>query len=213
MANPNRHFHIEDPTTIAALVGAHPLATLVFPHEGQMVVNHIPLWLEPGLGAQGTLWGHVARSNTVWRQLPAESAVAVFHGPQAYVSPGWYPSKMPEGKAVPTWNYTAVHAHGTLRTVTDPAAVRALVQRLTDNHEGHRAPPWTMDDAPPAFIDALLAGIVGIEFTVQRWEAIHKASQNRSAEDQAGVVRGLQAEATPHAQAMAEAMERGLPGR
>ena len=114
MANANRQFQVQDPDMLHTLVRAQPLATLVIAHAGALHANHVPLFLDPDRGPNGTLVGHVARANGVWPLLPQKGAVAVFHGPQAYVSPSWYPSKALDGKQVPTWNYAAVHAHGTL---------------------------------------------------------------------------------------------------
>jgi transcriptional regulator len=181
------------------------LATLVIAHEGALHANHIPLYLDPARGPQGTLIGHVARANALWPLLP-QQAVAVFHGPQAYVSPSWYPSKALDGKQVPTWNYAAVHAHGTLSAFDDPGRLRAVLETLTEQHEAHRPDPWRVDDAPPDYIDKLLRAIVGIELAVERWEGLWKVSQNRTDTDRAGVVQGLRAEGVPGAQAMADLM-------
>ncbi|MBU0748383.1 MAG: FMN-binding negative transcriptional regulator [Gammaproteobacteria bacterium] len=202
MANPNRQFQVTDAATLQALVRAQPLATLVIAHEGTLHANHIPLYLDPDRGPHGTLIGHVARANGVWPLLP-QQAVAVFHGPQAYVSPSWYPSKAIDGKQVPTWNYAAVHAHGTLCAVDDPVRLRAILHTLSERHEAHRANPWRIDDAPPDYIHQLLRAIVGIEMPVDRWEGIWKVSQNRSDTDRVGVVQGLLAEGTPAAHDMA----------
>ena len=109
MANANRQFQVTDPATLQALVRTQPLATLVIAHEGALHANHIPLFLDPHQGPHGTQLGHVARANGVWPLLP-QYAVAIFHGPQAYISPSWYPSKAVDGKQVPTWNYAAVLA-------------------------------------------------------------------------------------------------------
>lgn len=202
MANPNRQFQVTEPATLHALVQAQPLATLVIAHAGAQHVNHIPLYLDPTRGPHGTLFGHVARANGVWPLLP-QTAVAVFHGPQAYVSPSWYPSKALDGKQVPTWNYAAVHAHGTLSAVDDPVRLRAILHTLSERHEAHRPDPWRIDDAPPDYIDKLLRAIVGIELAVERWEGVWKVSQNRTDTDRAGVVQGLMAEGTPAAEDMA----------
>ena len=202
MANPNRQFQMAYAAAQQALVRAHPLATLVIAHEGSLHVNHIPLYLEPTRGPQGTLIGHVARANALWPLLP-QQAVAVFHGPQAYVSPSWYPSKALDGKQVPTWNYAAVHAHGALSAFDDPARLRGILHTLSEQHEAHRPDPWRIDDAPPDYIDRLLRAIVGIELAVERWEGTWKVSQNRTDTDRAGVVQGLMAEGTPPAEAMA----------
>ena len=205
MANANRQFQVQDPAMLQVLVRKQPLATLVIGHEGALHANHVPLFLDPDRGPNGTLVGHVARANGVWPLLP-QTAVAVFHGPQAYVSPSWYPSKALDGKQVPTWNYTAVHAHGRLSAFDDPERLRAVLETLTEQHEAHRPAPWRISDAPPDYIDKLLRAIVGIELAVDRWEGIWKVSQNRTDTDRAGVVEGLRAEGTPAANAMADLM-------
>lgn len=202
MATPSRQFQVSDTATLHQLVHAQPLATLVLSHGGALHVNHIPLYLEPERGPHGTLVGHVARANTVWPLLP-QQAVAVFHGPQAYISPTWYPSKATDGKQVPTWNYATVHAHGALHAIDDPARLRTILHTLSEKHEAHRPKPWRLADAPPDYIDKMLRAIISIELAVERWEGIWKASQNRTETDRAGAVQGLQAEATPAAQAMA----------
>lgn len=202
MANPNRHFQVTDPATLHALVLAQPLATLVIAQAGALHVNHIPMYLDPTRGAHGTLVGHVARSNALWPLLP-QTAVAVFHGPQAYVSPSWYPSKALDGKQVPTWNYACVHAHGALSAVEDAQQLLAIVQRLSEANESHRAQPWRVDEAPRDYIDKMLRAIVGVELAVERWEGVWKVSQNRNEADRAGVVQGLHAEGQAEASALA----------
>lgn len=201
----NRQFQVTDAATLHALVRAQPLATLVISHEGSMHVNHVPLYLDPTRGSYGTLVGHVGRANGVLPLLP-QTAVAVFHGPQAYVSPSWYPSKLVDGKGVPTWNYATVHAHGTLSVVDDEARLREILDMLTDEHEAHRPEPWRMEDSPPDYLDKVLRGIVGVELAVERWEGVWKISQNRSDADRAGVVQGLRAEGSAQASAMADLM-------
>ena len=205
MANANRQFQVQDPAMLQALVRKQPLATLVIAHEDALHANHVPLFLDPDRGPNGTLVGHVARANGVWPLLP-QTAVAVFHGPQAYVSPSWYPSKALDGKQVPTWNYAAVHAHGRLSAFDDLERLRAVLETLTEQHEAHRPAPWRISDAPPDYIDKLLRAIVGIELAVDRWEGLWKMSQNRTDTDRAGVVEGLRAEGTPAANAMANLM-------
>jgi len=186
------HFQETDTATVHALVRAHPLATWVVQHQGELLVNHIPFLLDEQEGEQGTLIGHVARANPVWQALAERvSSVAVFTGPQAYVSPNWYPSKHEHGKAVPTWNYTTVHAHGVAQANDDPARVLAIVTRLTQVHEASQSQPWKVADAPADYIADLLKAIVAIEIPVQRWVGKCKASQNRPVSDQQGVVAGL----------------------
>ena len=209
MANPNRHFQAPDPAIQRALVAAQPLATLVVSHQGALHVNHIPLYLDERRGLHGTLVGHVARANGLWPLLPLQG-VAVFHGPQAYVSPSWYPSKAIDGKQVPTWNYATAHAHGTLSAVDDAERLRAIVHTLTQANEAHRVAPWGIDDAPSDYIDKMLRAIVGIELAVERWEGVWKVSQNRTDTDREGVVHGLRAEGMPAAADMAALVRVGL---
>ena len=198
MANANRQFHMTDAPAMQALVRAQPLATLVIAHAGALHANHVPLYLDPTRGPHGTLVGHVARANALWPLLP-QQAVAVFHGPQAYVSPSWYPSKAADGKQVPTWNYATAHAHGSLHAFDDTERLHAVLHTLSEQHEAHRPDPWRIDDAPPDYIDKMLRAIVGIELVVERWEGVCKMSQNRTETDRAGVVQGLLAEGTPSA--------------
>jgi transcriptional regulator len=198
MANANRQFHMTDAPAMQALVRAQPLATLVIAHAGALHANHVPLYLDPTRGPHGTLVGHVARANALWPLLP-QQAVAVFHGPQAYVSPSWYPSKAADGKQVPTWNYATAHAHGSLHAFDDTERLHAVLHTLSEQHEAHRPDPWRIDDAPPDYIDKMLRAIVGIELAVERWEGVCKTSQNRTDTDRAGVVQGLLAEGTPSA--------------
>ena len=118
-------------------------------------------------------------------------ALAIFMGPNAYVSPSWYETKQRDGKVVPTWNYVAVHAYGPVEFFEDPARLLEVVTRLTERHEDSRADPWAVADAPPAFVQAQLRGIVGLRMPITRLEGKRKMSQNRNAEDRAGVAAGL----------------------
>jgi transcriptional regulator len=203
-----QHFAELDAATLHALVCAHPLATWVVQYQGELLVNHIPLLLDAERGEHGTLLGHVARANPVWQAL-AEVApsVAVFTGPQAYVSPNWYPSKHAHGKAVPTWNYAVVHAHGVPQAIDDPARVLDIVTRLTQVHEATQALPWQVADAPADYIANLLKAIVAIEIPVQRWVGKWKVSQNRPGADQQGVAAGLRGQGTEAAALMAAWVE------
>lgn len=136
---------------------------------------------------------HMARANPHWQQIaPATPALAIVAGPQAYVSPAWYATKREHGRVVPTWNYSAVHLTGRVTVVDDPAWLRELVERLTDRHEQGRDDAWSVDDAPPEYIEKQLRAIVGIELVVERVEAKAKLSQNRSEADRAGVIAGLE---------------------
>lgn len=195
------HFRVDDPAQQHALITAHPFATLVVPVENGLAINHLPLLHD---AAQGRLLGHVARANGVWREVARAEAVAIFHGPQAYVTPGWYPSKREHGKVVPTWNYAVVHVHGRLRWTDDDTWLHALVTRLTDAHEAVHAqalrergieppPAWRVDDAPADYLASMRRAIVGLEFEITRIEGKFKLSQNRPATDLDGVLDGLTA--------------------
>ena len=183
------HFEETRLPVLQALVDAHPLATWATLTDGELAVHHVPFLLDRTRGPFGTLVGHVARANPVWRD-PRRS-VLVFQGPQAYISPGWYASKREHGKVVPTWNYAVVHAQGTPVAVQEAAALLAIVKRLTDRHEAAQAHPWQVDDAPPDYVARLLEAIVGIEVPLERLVGKWKVSQNRSTADREGVAAGL----------------------
>lgn len=154
---------------------------------------------------------HLARANEQWRGIGVDTpALLVVRGAQAYVSPSWYAAKREHGRVVPTWNYSAVHLTGRARVVEDPARLRDHVEALTRLHEGRRAEPWAVGDAPPAYVAGQLRGIVGVEVVVERVEGKAKLSQNRSVADRAGVVAGLRAEGGADAAAMADEIAAGL---
>ena len=199
------HFTQHDAEQLHALMREHPLATLVTLHDGEVTADHVPLEFD---AATQTLRGHVARANPLWRTAATQRALVVFNGPQAYVSPSWYPSKAATHQVVPTWNYTVVHAHGTLRAVEDAPWLHALVSRLTDHHEAPRDEPWAVADAPADYLQTMLRAIVGIEIVVDTLVGKWKISQNRSAADRLGVAAGL-AEGAPEAQAMADLVRAG----
>ncbi|MGQ9369509.1 FMN-binding negative transcriptional regulator [Azospirillum sp. ST 5-10] len=168
------------------------LATLVTVGAEGPEATPVPMLLDPGAGPYGTLTGHLARANPQWRTAaPGVPALALFAGPDAYVSPSWYATKAETGKVVPTWNYVAVEARGPIAFFDDAESLLALVGALTDRHEAGRAEPWSVADAPDGFVAALLKGIVGFRLTVERLEGKWKMSQNRPAADVAGVIRGL----------------------
>jgi transcriptional regulator len=169
-----------------------PLATLVIATPDGPTADLIPLEYVAEGGAHGTLRGHVARANPLWKHAGVQ-ALAVFTGPDAYVSPNWYPSKREHGKVVPTWNYTMVQARGALRAVDDAPWLRALLGRLTDHHEAAQARPWSVNDAPEDFVQQTLRAIVGIEIELVSLVGKWKVSQNRSAADRRGVADGLSA--------------------
>ena len=204
-----KHFEITDPAALHDLVRRHPLATWATVVDGLPLVNHVPFWLDAARGEHGTLVGHVARANPVWR-TPAPSVLA-FQAADGYVSPNGYPAKREHGKVVPTWNYAVVHAHGTPRIVDERDALLAIVTRLTTVHEAAQPRPWAVDDAPADYIEQMLRAIVGIEIPVQRWEGKFKLSQNRSAADVAGVVAGLRQQRPTGGEALAAWMQEHAP--
>jgi transcriptional regulator len=160
-----------------------------------------------------TVFAHMAKANPQWRQIAPDSpALVICSGPDAYISPSWYAAKQEHGRVVPTWNYTAVQLSGRVRTHQDPEWLRSVVTELTETHEALLPHPWQVTDAPDAFIDAQLNGIVGIELTVERFEGKAKLSQNRSEADRLGVIAGLRATAHDDldAHAIAEAMAREI---
>jgi transcriptional regulator len=188
------HFREDRLPVLHALIREHGLATLVTLGPDGLSANHIPMAVHGDDGPLGTLRGHVSRANPVWHRTAADvEALAIFQGPQAYVSPAWYPSKKETGKVVPTWNYAVVHAHGPLRVIEDREWLRALVQRLTARYEGDRPDPWRVTDAPADYVEGMLNGIVGLEIPIRRLEGKWKVSQNRPAADRTGVVAGLRA--------------------
>jgi transcriptional regulator len=193
---------------VHALVDAHPLASIVSAGPSGPDADHVPLLLDATRGAEGTLRGHVSRSNPMWKALDGATVLAIFRGPDLYVTPSWYPSKSERGEVVPTWNYAVVHAHGRIRFVHDRAWLLDCVRALTERFERDRAEPWSVDDAPAEFIDGLLGAIVGLEIEVERWVAKVKASQNRAPIDHQGVIDGLDREGTDVARAMRELVAR-----
>lgn len=153
---------------------------------------------------RGTLSGHFARNNEHWKRADGQKCRVILRGPDAYVSPGWYPSKAEHGRVVPTWNYLTVHVHGTATVHDDVVWLEDLVRRLTDLHEAGRPEPWSVDDAPEKFFAGQLRAIVGVEIRIDRVEAKFKLSQNRPASDVDGVIAGLRADGDdPSADAVA----------
>ena len=185
------HFAEPRPEVLHELIRQYPLACLVVSTGGDLAVSHQPMVLRPG-GELGMLVGHVARANPIWQQLGAVNAVAIFQGPQAYVTPNWYASKAAHGKVVPTWNYAVVHAHGQPRAVQDRDWLLAQVSEMTARHEAVQPRPWEVSDAPPDFTGRLLDSIVGIEMPIDVLRGKWKVSQNRPLADKLGVAAGLQ---------------------
>jgi transcriptional regulator len=186
------HFAEPDTESLHAVMRAHPLGALVVAGSAGLDAVHAPFLVDPEPAPFGTLRCHVARANPMWRECGAgRDALVVFRGPSAYVTPSWYPTKRATGKVVPTYNYVAVQAKGVARAIEDAAWLHALVTRLTAQFEAQRPAPWHVSDAPRDYVDAMLKAIVGIELPIASLVGSFKVSQNRSADDQAGVHDGL----------------------
>jgi transcriptional regulator len=188
-----KDFKVEDTAEAYALMRAHPFATLVTLGADGLVATHLPTVLKTeGADLLGRIECHVARPNPQWRGFaPDTDALMIFQGPEAYIRPGWYPSKAEHGKAVPTWNYAVVHAYGRLELMQDQAWLLAHVDELTRQQEAPYTAPWMTSDAPENFMAMMARGIVGLKLAITRLEGKAKMSQNRAQPDRAGVVHGL----------------------
>ncbi|HWZ52108.1 MAG TPA: FMN-binding negative transcriptional regulator [Granulicella sp.] len=185
------------------LIQAEPLAALVTLSGGGLLATHLPMVLEASADSLGTLRGHVSRANPQWRDLDSSvDALAIFSGPQHYITPNWYPGKQEHGKEVPTWNYVVVHAYGPLQVIADQHWLLTHIEQLTAQSEVDAPTPWRVSDAPAEFIRTLLNGIIGFELPIHRLEGKWKVSQNRSARDKQSVIDGLTARNTPEALTM-----------
>lgn len=186
-------FREERPEVLAAAMREIKLATLVTHADSEYHASHLPLILRTAEDGSLTLNGHVARANPHWLAVQAGRApsLAIFQGSHAYISPSWYASKREHGKVVPTWNYIAVHATGTLEAVEDRDWILALVNDLTKTNEAGRIQPWAVADAPADYIEKMAAAIVGLRLRVDRLEGAWKMIQHRSTTDRLGVIEGL----------------------
>lgn len=197
-------FSVDGVEAAVALARTAGFGHLVVPGTDGLAATPVPFVVDD---AGGSVRMHLARPNDVWRVAPC-TALLIVPVSDAYVSPGWYPSKAEHGKVVPTWNYEVVHAHGELVVHDDPAWVRAQVEQLTTLNEAALPDPWHVGDAPAGYIEQLQRGIVGVELVVARWEAKRKLSQNRPDADQAGALAGMEGAALRGSAAVTEAMRR-----
>lgn len=189
-----KHFHQEDLPTLHDVIRRSGLVTLVSPTADGLLATHLPLLLDADQGPFGTLIGHVARGNPHGQVDPAAESLAIFQGPDGYVTPSWYAAKQETGKVVPTWNYVAVHAYGHLEVFDEPDRLLEIVTRLTNRHEAGRSAPWAVSDAPADFVATMLKGFRGVALRITRLEGKAKLSQNRPAGDQRRVIDGLRAD-------------------
>lgn len=181
----------DDLSTLHGIMQAARLANLVTATAEGLVSTPLPFLVMPEEGRLGTLYGHIARANTQWTLDPAGEAMAIFMGPDAYVSPSWYPSKQVNHQVVPTWNYVAVHAYGPVEFFSDEEKLLEIVTKLTNKHEHGRPSPWAVSDAPAAYIQKMLKAIIGVRLPIARTDGKQKMSQNRAEPDRQGVVAGL----------------------
>ena len=176
-----------DLKTLHDFMDQNSFATLISAGEREPFASHLPLLIERDRGTQGVLTGHFARANPHWQMANGQQVLIIFHGPHAYISPGWVQSTT----MVPTWNYVAVHVYGVLRTVDDPGHLRDILTRMVSRYESRREPPWSMDLADDEFINKLTSAIVGFEVEIERLEGKWKLSQNHSAERREQMISGL----------------------
>ncbi|MCK9634782.1 MAG: FMN-binding negative transcriptional regulator [Methylobacter tundripaludum] len=204
-------FEQPDIEVMHELIRNRPLATLVTLGANGINANHIPLHLEPAPEPFGVLRGHIARANPLWHDLASDvEMLAIFHGPDAYISPSWYATKQEAGKVVPTWNYAVVHAYGTLRIIDDAVWVRAQLEALTQQQEAAFPEPWAVSDAPEDFTGKLIEAVVGIEMVITRLIGKWKVSQNQPPQNRRSVVQGLNAGGQSEAAAMAALVDAGV---
>lgn len=210
-----------DPEQTRELLQGIRAADLITPTGDGLFATFLPLIHDPvadGHDASandpeelGSLLGHVARRNEHWQLQPTGESLVIVHGPEGYITPSWYASKLKHGRVVPTWDYVIAHIHGELRIHDDAAWVEQLVRRLTERHESERAHPWAVDDAPRSYIDGQLRAIVGVELRISRIEAKAKLSQNYSLADREGVIAGLREGGEDRDEALADELDRTLP--
>jgi transcriptional regulator len=209
----HHRFEVADPAGQLAELAPRVPATLVTLATDGLHASILPMLFDPDDGPRGTLRGHLARPNPQWRDIDAGvEALAIFDGPDAYISPAFYEEKRRTGKVVPTWNYVTVLAHGTITLHPEPEWLLAHVRRLVNRHEAVRADPWSIDDAPAGYVETQVRAIVGLELRISRLEAKRKLTQNRSEADFDGTVAGLAA-GSPREQAVAAEMRREWPRR
>jgi transcriptional regulator len=202
-----KHFSVQDPELLAQLIAEYPLATIVGNLDGQLEVNHLPLMLSSD---NSKLYGHIARVNPLVKIAGSSnsSVTAIFNGPNAYITPAWYPSKKETGKVVPTWNYAVVHAQGQIKLIEDAHWLRSHVAQMTNIHEPTYQSDWKLDDAPEEYVQMMLKAIVGIEIDIQSLIGKFKLSQNRPPEDYDAVVEKLEQSPQEILQAMREYMKK-----
>ncbi|MCB1471142.1 MAG: FMN-binding negative transcriptional regulator [Rhizobiaceae bacterium] len=198
-----------DRATLFAMMRKIGAATLVTPTPEGILATQVPMLVREAEDGTVVLAAHVARGNPHWRVAAASPSLAIFQGPQAYMSPRWYPTKEETGKVVPTWLYVSIHAHGRLAAITDGAWINSQIDELTNTHEAAETAPWKVSDAPDSYIASMSRGIVGLEFSVDRLEGTWKLNEEESLADVHGTQRGL-AKGAPPAQELAQELTRRI---
>ena len=201
-------FAVADIAELHDLIRTSRLGFLVTRSSNELQSTPLPLFLDAEEGEYGTLYGHIARANPQWKSSIDAPAMALFMGPNAYITPSWYATKEATGKVVPTWNYVAVEAHGIAEFFDDAERLLGVVTRLTRIYEQTRENPWSVDDAPTDYVKAQLRGIVGVRMPIIRMDGKRKMSQNRNADDRAGVIEGLAQSGDPQDVAVANLVPR-----
>lgn len=198
-----RAFREDRQQILHALIRQHSFGTLITFGDGGLTASHLPFLLDPSRGSHGTLLGHLARANSQWESFAGpQEALAVFQGPNAYISPRWYEAPL----SVPTWNYVAVHAYGPPRLVTDEGTLRRILEASVGTYEASFEEPWSMARLPDDYVQRMMEAIVGFEIPVSRLEGKLKLSQNRPPADRRAVVDGLRRQGGALERATAELM-------
>jgi transcriptional regulator len=205
------HFRVEDIPEMHALMRGRPFATLISTGSLGLYATHLPTVLKDD-GPNGVIECHLSRANPHWKDLAdGKEALMIFQGPEGYITPNWYPSKAAHGKVVPTWNYAVVHAYGRPEVMKEKDWLLRHVGELTAQQEKTEAKPWALSDAPDAYIEVMLRGIVGFRFEIGRLEGKWKMSQNREMQDRLGVIDGLRDRAIGDDPEIADAVRRRIP--
>lgn len=201
-------FRQDDLNLLHQLMRARPLAALVTLGSQGLVASHLPMLFDGAPEPWGALCGHLSKANPQWKDfIPTVPALAIFNGVDHYITPSWYPSKKEHGRVVPTWNYAVVHVYGQLEIIDNRDWLLRHVRRMTETHEARFPKPWGVDDAPAAFVEGVVNGIVGIRLIISSIEGKWKLNQNRPQADRAGVIAGLHALGDPESMEMAELMD------
>jgi len=205
------HFKELDRNKAFELVRNNPLATLLLSSTHELNANHIPFYLDPASGAHGMLLGHIPRANPLSKTTGTCETLAIFHGPNSYITPNWYPTKRETGKVVPTWNYQVAHIHGTLRIVDDSNWVMDQLEALTNHNESKFPEPWRVTDAPQEFTTKMIKMLVGIKILITKVIAKSKISQNQPEDNRIGVAEGLSTSSSTADKEMAKAVRATTP--